>query len=97
MLQLPPHPPYSSNPTIGANPTRLWISSGELYKIAGDPEEAVKFFYKTAGMENPPFRLMLHPIAVNSAQTRIESIQKGMDGSKQWSEELFQGGVVFRK
>lgn len=52
MLVLPPSPPYSSSPSIGANQTRAWVSSGELYKFAGDPSKAVKVFYEIATRES---------------------------------------------
>lgn len=49
----------------------------------------MKVFYKVAGMDEPPFRLILHPVAVKCAEARIESIQSAVEGFKEWSEEIF--------
>lgn len=65
------------------------MSSGELYKIAGDPEKGAKLFYRVAGMDDPPFRLPLHPVTIHCAKVRIESIQKSVDEYVAWSDEIF--------
>lgn len=65
------------------------MSSGELSKVAGDPEKGAKMFYRVASLDNPPFRLPLHPVSLQCAKARIDSIQRGVGGFKEWSDEIF--------
>ncbi|KAJ3566864.1 hypothetical protein NP233_g6740 [Leucocoprinus birnbaumii] len=94
MLILPPSEPYipstdPSQPLIGANQTRLWISSGELYKIAGDPVKGARVFYELGSREvkeeggekvkEPYERVVLHPYSVLAAERRIGSVRRAVE------------------
>jgi hypothetical protein len=85
---LPPHPAYT-DPRLGTNLSRAWMTPAKLYPMAGKVTKGAALFYRLSTLDNPPFRLPLHPRVLDRAKHHIQTLQAGVDGYASWSEEIF--------
>ncbi|KAF9448715.1 NAD(P)-binding protein [Macrolepiota fuliginosa MF-IS2] len=85
---LPPHPAYI-DPNLGTNVSRKWMTPDKLALVAGNVSKGVSFFYRLSMLDNPPFRLPLHPRVLERARHHIQTIQTGVDEYGSWSDEIF--------
>ncbi|KAF5360565.1 hypothetical protein D9756_005061 [Leucocoprinus leucothites] len=85
---LPPHPAYT-DPKLGVNISRAWMTPTKLKPMAGNVAKGAALFYRLSMLEDPPFRLPLHPRVLDRARHHIKSLQDGIDGYASWSDEIF--------
>lgn len=88
LVVLPPHPAYI-DPNLGTNVSRKWMTPEKLHQIAGNVSKAASLFYRLSLLEDPPFRLPLHPRVLDKTKQRIQSLQAGVEHYGSWSEEIF--------
>lgn len=88
LVVLPPHPAYT-DPSLGTNISRKWMTPDKLHPIAGNVSKAAALFYRLSTLEHPPFRLPLHPRVLDKAKRHIQAIQAGIEEYGSWSDEIF--------
>ncbi|KAJ3565769.1 hypothetical protein NP233_g7435 [Leucocoprinus birnbaumii] len=79
LISLPPHPAYT-DPKLGVNISRAWMTPAKLTPMAGNVAKGAALFYRLSILEDPPFRLPLHPRVLDRARHHIKSLQDGIDG-----------------
>ncbi|KXN82786.1 hypothetical protein AN958_02151 [Leucoagaricus sp. SymC.cos] len=88
LTSLPPHPAYT-DPKLGTNISRAWMTPTKLRPMAGNVAKGAALFYRLSTLNDPPFRLPLHPRVLDRARYHIQTLQEGVDGYASWSDEIY--------
>ncbi|KAG1885451.1 hypothetical protein F4604DRAFT_1726220 [Suillus subluteus] len=78
----PIHPAYESNPSLPTRKYRALYPDIEDTHFDGDPAKFAEVAYKLSRLDDPPIRLPLHRVALESARQKGESL---LETAENWS------------
>ncbi|KIJ21371.1 hypothetical protein PAXINDRAFT_64761, partial [Paxillus involutus ATCC 200175] len=86
----PIHPAYS-DPNLPSRKIRNLYDPGDLAERAsdGDPKKLAQAMYKVAYMDDPPFYLPLHRVAVQAAKEKGERLIQTAEKYASWSHDVY--------
>ncbi|KIJ67600.1 hypothetical protein HYDPIDRAFT_26026 [Hydnomerulius pinastri MD-312] len=85
----PPHPAYS-NPNFPSMKIRnLYLDKLAARGSDGDPKKLAQAMHKLAYMNDPPFYLPLHRVAVQAAKSKGEGLIQAADKYASWSDDVY--------
>ncbi|EGN99846.1 hypothetical protein SERLA73DRAFT_180088 [Serpula lacrymans var. lacrymans S7.3] len=83
----PPHPAYA-DPSLPSSKYRSLYPGVERI-FTGDPAKLAQAMYRLSELEDPPFRLPLHKVALDTARRKGESLIKAVDEYASWSDDIY--------
>ncbi|KAG2367754.1 hypothetical protein BDR07DRAFT_1271415 [Suillus spraguei] len=85
----PVHPAYESNPSLPTRKYRALYPDIEDTHFNGDPAKFAEVAYKLSRLDDPPIRLPLHRVALESARKKGESLLETAENWSSWSDDIY--------
>jgi hypothetical protein len=85
----PVHPAYESNPSLPTRKYRALYPDIEDTHFDGDPAKFAEVAYKLSRLDDPPIRLPLHRVALESARQKAESLLETVENWSTWSDDVY--------
>ncbi|KAG2121363.1 hypothetical protein BD769DRAFT_1009181 [Suillus cothurnatus] len=85
----PIHPAYASNASLPTRAYRaLYPGIGQTH-FDGDPAKFAEVVYKLSRLDEPPVRLPLHRVALESARQKGELLLEAAEKWSSWSDDVY--------
>ncbi|KAG2055179.1 NAD(P)-binding protein [Suillus hirtellus] len=85
----PIHPAYASNASLPTRKYRALYPDIEKTHFDGDPAKFAEVVYKLSRLDEPPVRLPLHRVALESARQKGESLLEAVEKWSSWSDDVY--------
>lgn len=85
----PVHPAYASNASLPTRTYRALYPGIEETHFDGDPAKFAEAVYKLSRLDDPPVRLPLHRVALESARKKGELLLEAADKWSSWSDDVY--------
>jgi len=85
----PIHPAYASNASLPTRKYRALYPDIEKTHFDGDPAKFAEVVYKLSRLDEPPVRLPLHRVALESARQKGESLLEAAEKWSSWSDDVY--------
>ncbi|KAG1765756.1 hypothetical protein EDD22DRAFT_978653 [Suillus occidentalis] len=85
----PVHPAYASNASLPTRTYRALYPNIEQTHFDGDPTKFAEVVYKLSRLDEPPVRLPLHRVALESARQKGELLLEAAEKWSSWSDDVY--------
>ncbi|KAG1746104.1 hypothetical protein EDB19DRAFT_1953769 [Suillus lakei] len=85
----PVHPAYASNASLPTRTYRALYPNIEDTHFDGDPAKFAEVVYKLSRLDEPPVRLPLHRVALESARQKGELLLETAEKWSSWSDDVY--------
>jgi NAD(P)-dependent dehydrogenase (short-subunit alcohol dehydrogenase family) len=85
----PIHPAYESNPSLPTRKYRALYPDIEDTHFNGDPAKFAEVAFKLSRLDDPPIRLPLHRVALESARKKGQSLLETAENWSSWSDDVY--------
>lgn len=85
----PVHPAYTSNASLPTRTYRALYPNIEETHFDGDPTKFAEIVYKLSRLDEPPVRLPLHRVALESARQKGELLLEAAEKWSSWSDDVY--------
>lgn len=85
----PVHPAYTSNAFLPTRTYRALYPNIEETHFDGDPTKFAEIVYKLSRLDEPPMRLPLHRVALESARQKGELLLEAAEKWSRWSDDVY--------
>ncbi|KAG1865838.1 hypothetical protein DFJ58DRAFT_770489, partial [Suillus subalutaceus] len=85
----PVHPAYASNASLPTRTYRALYPGIEQTHFDGDPAKFAEMVYNLSRLDEPPVRLPLHRVALESARQKGELLLEAAEKWSSWSDDVY--------
>ncbi|KAG1812418.1 uncharacterized protein BJ212DRAFT_1483055 [Suillus subaureus] len=85
----PVHPAYTSNASLPTRKYRALYPDIEQTHFDGDPAKFAEVAYRLSRLDEPPVRLPLHRVALESARQKGELLLEAAEKWSSWSDDVY--------